>query len=240
MWDEETGEHSPCFWGRGNGWVAMSYVEVLQSVPADSPNRPRLVDAYRKLLAALAPLQDRQSGLWHTVLDDPASYGETSASAMILYSMIEGRKMRLLDAAYDEPIQRGWAALSTQVNNMGQVTGVSAGTGPGDRASYLARPQGTYPWGTGAMLMAASALGGGGAIAVKDGPNRFAGCHCWLVQQCPVVYGAKRDNNVLMALLDKPAVAPGGARAVTNRGAKHAYKPSECHGGRESNEGRET
>ena len=75
---------------------------------------------------------------------------------MILYSMIEGRKLRLLEGDFDEPIQRAWAALSTQVNNMGQAIGVSAGTGPGDRANYLARPQGTYTWGTGAMLMAAT------------------------------------------------------------------------------------
>ena len=110
------------------------------------------------LLAALAARQDRQSGLWHTVLDDSASYGETSATAMILYSMIEGRRLHLLDATYDEPIQRAWAGLSTQVDNMGQASGVSGGTGPGDRESYLARPQGTYTWGTGAMLMAASAM----------------------------------------------------------------------------------
>ena len=158
MWDEETGEHSPCFWGRGNGWVAMSYVEVLKNMPEGATDRPQLVDGYRKLLAALAARQDRQSGLWHTVLDDSASYGETSATAMILYSMIEGRRLHLLDATYDEPIQRAWAGLSTQVDNMGQASGVSGGTGPGDRESYLARPQGTYTWGTGAMLMAASAM----------------------------------------------------------------------------------
>ena len=111
--------------------------------------------------AALVARQDRQSGLWHTVLDDPSSYGETSATAMIVYSMIEGRRLHLLDAAYDEPIERSWAGLSTQVNNMGQAIGVSGGTGPGDRESYLARPQGVYPWGTGAMLMAASAMAEG-------------------------------------------------------------------------------
>jgi rhamnogalacturonyl hydrolase YesR len=158
MWDEETGVHSPCFWGRGNGWVAMSYVEVLKNTPEGAPERPRLVDGYRKLLGALVARQDRQSGLWHTVLDDPSSYGETSATAMIAYSMIEGRRLHLLDVGYDEPIQRAWAALSTQVNNMGQAHGVSGGTGPGDRESYLARPLGVYPWGSGAMLMAAAAM----------------------------------------------------------------------------------
>lgn len=161
MWDQETGRHSPCFWARGNGWVAMSYVEVLKNLPGDAPGRAQLASACQRLLAAAMRLQDSQTGLWHTILDDPASYVETSGSAMLLYSMIVGRRLGLLDAAYDEPIERAWAGLLTQINNLGQVIGVSAGTAPGDHASYLSRARGAYLWGTGAMLMAACARADG-------------------------------------------------------------------------------
>ena len=156
-WDETTAAHNPCFWARGNGWVAMSYLETIRSAPDGSPQRQALIDGYRKLLAAVVPLQDEATGLWHTVLDAPQSYGETSASAMFLYCLAEGRQGRLLNASFDEPMHRAWTGLSDQLDNLGHVIGVSAGTGPGDLENYLRCPRGTYTWGTGAMLMAASA-----------------------------------------------------------------------------------
>lgn len=47
----------------------------------------------------------------------------------------------------------------------GRVIGVSAGTGPTDKAAYVTRPTGTYTWGTGAFLLAACAYH-------NNGPDR--------------------------------------------------------------------
>jgi rhamnogalacturonyl hydrolase YesR len=55
-------------------------------------------------------------------------------------------------------LRRAWQGLSQQVDAQGRVIGVSAGTIPGDKARYAARPLGTYPWGSGAFLLAAVAM----------------------------------------------------------------------------------
>ncbi len=41
MWDEKTGKHTPEFWARGNGWVVMSYAEVLKNEKPDLSSRCR-------------------------------------------------------------------------------------------------------------------------------------------------------------------------------------------------------
>ncbi len=53
-------------------------------------------------------------------------------------------------------------AAATEVDKIlpctrGRVIGVSAGTGPTDKAAYVARPTGTHKWGVGAFLLAACA-----------------------------------------------------------------------------------
>ncbi|NQT86028.1 glycoside hydrolase family 88 protein, partial [bacterium] len=157
MWDERSGKCTPSFWARGNGWVVMSYAEVLKHEKADSPARTRLAAAFGKQLASVVRLQDRRTGLWHTVLDQPDTYLETSASAMILFALAECRNLKLIDVSHAEAMRRAWAGLATQVDASGRVVGVSAGTGPSGKAGYVARKAGTYTWGTGAFLHAACA-----------------------------------------------------------------------------------
>ena len=157
MWDERSGKRTPSFWARGNGWVVMSYTEVLKNEKPDSPTRAKLTAAFAKQLASIVRLQDRRTGLWHTVLDQGDTYLETSASAMILFALAECRNRKLIDVPYLDAMRRAWAGLSTQVDPSGRVVGVSAGTGPSGKAGYVARKAGTYTWGTGAFLHAACA-----------------------------------------------------------------------------------
>ena len=46
-------EDVPFFWGRGDGWVAAGMTEMLRSLPVDHPERPRILAAYRKMMASL-------------------------------------------------------------------------------------------------------------------------------------------------------------------------------------------
>ena len=158
IWDEASGERSPAYWARGNGWVAMSYTEVLKNEQPKSPAAARLTEPFRKQLAGILPLQNPSSGLWHTVLDAPDTYVEGSASAMFLYAMAECRNLRLLRMpSAEDSIRRAWRGLTQTVEPNGRVAGVSEGTGPDEKAGYNARPVGTYTWGTGAFLLAACA-----------------------------------------------------------------------------------
>ena len=155
MWDERSGKRTPSYWARGNGWIVMSYIEVLKHEKPKTPARKRLIAAFAKQLASIAPLQDRRSGLWRTVLDQRDTYLETSASAMFLFALAECRKQKFIDADYSETTRRAWAGLSKQIDARGRVIGVSAGTGPSGKSGYVARKAGTYTWGTGAFLHAA-------------------------------------------------------------------------------------
>jgi unsaturated rhamnogalacturonyl hydrolase len=157
MWDEKSAEHTPSFWARGNGWVVMSYTEVLKNEKAGSRRAAGLIAPFKKQLAGIVPLQNKESGLWHTVLDQPDTYQEGSASSMFLYGMAECRNLRLLDVPYVETMHKAWNGLARTIQPNGRVGGVSAGTGPSGKSGYIARKVGTYTWGTGAFLLAACA-----------------------------------------------------------------------------------
>jgi rhamnogalacturonyl hydrolase YesR len=157
MYDEETGKHSPEFWGRGNGWTMMAYVETLCNLDPKSPAYDRAVDQFRRLVEGVMPLQDGATGLWRTVLNRPDSYLETSASAMILYSLVEAERLEIIKLD-TQLVEKAWAGLASKVDDDGKVFDVSAGTGPTTFEKYVAIGRGTETWGTGALLLAASAL----------------------------------------------------------------------------------
>lgn len=157
MWDWQTGTRTPDLWGRGNGWVLMSLADTLEGLPKSHRLRGRLVQIAEKQAQGLAATQD-PDGLWHTVLDDPKSYPESSATMMVCYGLLKLVRLKVLPARYREPTRRAGRAVSERYVRDGMVTGVSAGTGPGNRTYYQSLPQGTQTWGTGAYLMAASEI----------------------------------------------------------------------------------
>jgi len=157
MWDQKSGKRTPSFWARGNGWVVMSYTEVLANAKGNARDTARLTKPFAKQLAGIVPLQDAKSGLWRTVLDQGDTYLEGSASSMFLYGMARCRNLMLMDVPYTETMHKAWSGLARTIQPDGRVGGVSAGTGPSGKPGYKARKVGTYTWGTGAFLLAACA-----------------------------------------------------------------------------------
>ena len=153
-WSETSGRRTTNFWARGNGWVVISLLETLKNEPVDSSPAKPLRQMLEKQVASLLELQDPTTGLWHTVLNAPETYLETSASAMFVYAMAEGRHAGLLSPPSPK-LEAAWRGLCGRVNATGQVVGVSGGTGPTSKTGYARVPTGTYTWGTGAFLLAA-------------------------------------------------------------------------------------
>jgi len=158
MYDEPNDKHTREFWGRGNGWTAMAYISVLRYLKPDHPQYQRVASDFGRLAKGLAYRQDPLNGLYHTVLNRPKSYSETSCSAMILYSLIEGQRLGLIIIKNPDFIQRTWTGLTSKVDSEGVVFDVSAGTGPADHKTYGRVPLGTETWGTGAFLLAAGSM----------------------------------------------------------------------------------
>ena len=130
----------PFFWGRGNGWMAAGTAELLRSLPADNPDRPRILEGYRKMMAALLKHQ-APDGMWRQLVDDDGSWPETSGTAMFTFALITGVKNGWLDAGvYGPAARKGWLALITYLDANSDIRDVCEGTNKkADRQYYLDR-----------------------------------------------------------------------------------------------------
>ncbi|MCB1332599.1 MAG: glycoside hydrolase family 88 protein [Roseivivax sp.] len=119
-------------WARGNSWVTIAIPEFLDLVPmsATDPVRRHLVSVLQRQAASLKRMQD-PSGLWHTLLDDPGSYLEASATAGFAYGLIKGARMRLLGPEYAEPAERAMKGVVQNISADGELLNVSFGTAMG-------------------------------------------------------------------------------------------------------------
>jgi rhamnogalacturonyl hydrolase YesR len=137
------GPEAPFYWARGNGWVAAALAEVLQSLPKNHPQYARIMEGYLKMMAGLKACQ-APSGLWHQLLDDPASFEETSGTGMFTYAMIVGVKHGWLGAEYGPVARRGWLALCEKIDAKGDLHEICVGTNQSqDKQFYLDRPRQT-------------------------------------------------------------------------------------------------
>ena len=130
----------PFYWGRGNGWMAAGMSELLRSLPKDNPDRPRIMEGYKKMMASLLQFQN-EKGMWRQLVDDPASWEETSGSGMFTFAFITGVKEGWLDKqVYGAAARKGWLALTGYINADNDITDVCEGTNKkNDRQYYLDR-----------------------------------------------------------------------------------------------------
>lgn len=130
----------PFFWGRGDGWMAAGTAELLRSVPADNPDRPRIMEGYQKMMASLLKYQD-EKGMWHQLIDDPESWPETSCTGMFAFAMITGVQNGWLDPkTYGAAARKAWLGLISYIDENGDIREVCQGTNKkNDRQYYLDR-----------------------------------------------------------------------------------------------------
>lgn len=126
------------FWCRGNSWytaAAMDFVQLLGE-QMDPAVKAILINTYLAQVNALRKCQS-DTGLWHTVLDDPASYTETSGSAAIAYGLLRGIEAGVLDQSWRPCAEKALEGIVKNIGPDGVVQGVSAGTPVGkDADSY--------------------------------------------------------------------------------------------------------
>ena len=130
----------PFFWGRGDGWMAAGMSELLRSLPKNNPDRDRIMQGYKAMMASLLQYQ-AEDGMWRQLIDDPQSWKETSCTGMFTFAFITGVKEGWLDAkTYGPAARKAWLALITYINNDGDITEVCEGTNKkNDRQYYLDR-----------------------------------------------------------------------------------------------------
>jgi len=157
-WIEGMSEHPQFHWARANGWAILTKVEVLDVLPANHPGRPVVMKMLKDHIRGLAKYQSG-SGFWHQLLDKEDSYLETSATAIYTYCIAHAINQGWIDKmAYSPMVMLGWNAVSTKINDKGQVEGTCVGTGMGfDPAFYYHRPVSPFAaHGYGPTIFAAS------------------------------------------------------------------------------------
>ncbi len=124
----KTDERSSTKWGRANGWTMMTKTELLKMMPEDHPERQQILEIFKRHAQGLKAVQS-QDGRWHQVLDDPDSYLETSATAMFIRAFAAGINEGWLQRdEFEESTMRGWNALTKQMDENGDITGIVRGT----------------------------------------------------------------------------------------------------------------
>lgn len=151
-------------WGRGNAWALTGLVFALEHAPEEDTGLRAFLKAEALSLAdSMAALQD-STGDWYTIVDDPSSPIEPSVAAF--YAAVLRRAHRLLilppTAATKAAAESATRAVLDQMSPDGLLF-VSSATPIGDRATYVDRPSGIFPWGQGpALLTLCEAIRAGG------------------------------------------------------------------------------
>lgn len=120
-----TGDHmSGFYWGRANAWAAYTMSQVGARLPR-AYLYPKFLDVTGSLNDQLAALKlcQTENGLWRTILDDPDSYEEVSASAGIAAAMVcKGNPLHI------KYINRAIPGILQNISPDGRVLNVSGGT----------------------------------------------------------------------------------------------------------------
>lgn len=136
-------------WARGNSWLTIVIPEFLDllDLPENDATRRYLQQVLNSQLAALEQCQ-HESGLWHTLLDDPDSYLEASATAGFAFGMLKAARKRYADRRYVAVAEKALKGLIANINSDGELTQVSFGTAMGKNLDYYRQiPLTSMPYG---------------------------------------------------------------------------------------------
>ena len=115
------------FWGRGNCWVTIAIPEFLQMVRCDADVREALTRVLLCQIKSLVKYQS-QSGMWHTLIDDPTSYVESSATCGFGYGILKAVHTGLIDPSYADAAWKALQPMLGYIADDGVVHQVSYGT----------------------------------------------------------------------------------------------------------------
>lgn len=118
-------------WARGNAWITAGLVDLFDLAEITPSVKTVLSDLLHDQAEALLPLQ-APSGMWHTLLDEPESYEETSATAGFAYGLLKAARLGLGPPSWRQAGRRAAEALLGAIDESGVVQGVSYGTRMGD------------------------------------------------------------------------------------------------------------
>lgn len=115
------------FWGRGNCWVTIAIPELLQMVNCEADVKRQLTEILLRQVQSLVKYQNA-SGMWHTLIDDPTSYVESSATCGFGYGILKAVHTGLIAPEYEEAAKKALKPILGYIGEDGVVSQVSYGT----------------------------------------------------------------------------------------------------------------
>ena len=153
IWDEKKKKfYEGSLWGRGNGWMLVSLIEVVEQLAEDHPQRQLLITEIQQLSEALILCQD-ETGFWRLFLDqiNEISKIETAGTLIIIYGLSKAIRNEWIDISFKDYVFQGFDAVMSCINDEGMVMNASGPTVDPKRTPYN-KP---YPHAQGLFLITA-------------------------------------------------------------------------------------
>ena len=124
IWDDQKQQlRDANFWGGGNGWAAAGLARVWRSLPSERrQDRAHLADFAREIVDGCLACQ-RSDGLFHNMVDQPATFVETNLAQMLAFAIYEGVAAGWLPAVYRVHADAMRAAARLKMDADGYVQG---------------------------------------------------------------------------------------------------------------------
>lgn len=143
-------------WARGNCWVTIAipeFIELLDLPPGDSL-RMFLLETLETQVKALAKYQNAD-GLWHTLINDPSSYPEASATAGFAYGILKSVRKGYIGPEHEDIGIKAMGAVLNNIDATGELQQVSFGTPVFDNLQdYKDIPLTSMPYGQSMAILA--------------------------------------------------------------------------------------
>jgi len=125
IWDEDKQAFERgLFWGVGNGWAAAGMTRVWKALPEQMQAEKQMIAGFIQEVIDGCLAHRRADGLFHDILDDPATFVETNTAQMLSYAIYRGVKAGTLDSTYLQHADRMREAVYLKVDSFGLVQGV--------------------------------------------------------------------------------------------------------------------
>ena len=125
IWDDENMLFKrKAYWGIGNGWAAAGLTRVIHALP-DSMQKERgqLLNKLKLLLDGVLQHM-RDDGMFHYIINDPATFVEVNLSQMMAYTIYRGLQYGWLNEHYLRTAETLHSAALTKVDRYGFVQDV--------------------------------------------------------------------------------------------------------------------
>jgi rhamnogalacturonyl hydrolase YesR len=145
IWDDEKRVFiRKAHWGGGSGWTLAAFARIYDLLPEKYEQDKRNIADMGKALADGLISYMRSDGLFHDVVDDPATFVETNLSQMLAYTLYRAMSGKWLNPSYLPTADTLYKAVNTKVDSYGLVRGCCGapsfdkpGVSPEGQAFYL-------------------------------------------------------------------------------------------------------